>query len=294
MLEQEATILVGAEHIGNIHQANIKFLRTHAEGLGIRFVNTDGVDPEKLRTATLAIGELGGFVVETSPTPVLLGYIAARRLPHLLLAQSNPRKVAPWMDMCGLELTGYAVQNNMKGLLNRFLSDLNTSGTNHLELEEANTDLHVKRNGEKNIDPPRNYELESLGTDDTDFEEVVDISGLVVDDSPGLYELRGLRMDDISHSVTVDGRLVELTRGEYSTLRMILSNQDRVLSAKQILVAIKGNNYAMQVDAGRAVRMNIMRFRRKLGDTGPNLQRHVRTLIGFGYKATEQDSTENA
>lgn len=93
----------------------------------------------------------------------------------------------------------------------------------------------------------------------------------------GIYEYRNIRMDEESHTLTVDGQEVNLTRKEFQLLGDLLRNQGRVLTRDQIMEQVWGFDYG---GATRTVDIHINTLRKKIGDDGDIIQ----TVRGVGYK----------
>jgi two-component system, OmpR family, response regulator ResD len=89
--------------------------------------------------------------------------------------------------------------------------------------------------------------------------------------------LDGLRIDELSHTVTLDSRKIYLAPKEYELLLYMALNKDIVLSREQIL------NYVWGVDFEgdfRTVDSQVKRLREKLEDKAYLLS----TIRGIGYK----------
>ena len=85
-------------------------------------------------------------------------------------------------------------------------------------------------------------------------------------------------MRDDRRQVLVDGSVVELTYKEYELLKILLENQERVMTREILLDRIWG----YQFDGGtRTVDVHIKTLRQKLGDGGA----YIKTVRGLGYKA---------
>ena len=97
------------------------------------------------------------------------------------------------------------------------------------------------------------------------------------EDQDGIYEYRNIRMDEGSHTLTVDGQEVTLTRKEFQLLGDLLRNQGRVLTRDQIMEQVWGFDYG---GATRTVDIHINTLRKKIGDDGSIIQ----TVRGVGYK----------
>jgi len=89
----------------------------------------------------------------------------------------------------------------------------------------------------------------------------------------------GVSLDCQRHEVTVDGRLVDLSKKEFDLLEMLLRNQNIVLSREQILIKVWNTDYegdSNNVDA-------YIRFlRQKLGNS------LISTVRGVGYVIRNQ------
>ena len=94
--------------------------------------------------------------------------------------------------------------------------------------------------------------------------------------APPVLERAGIRLDPHRHSVSQDGRPVELSRKEFGVLLELLRAEGGVVSAEWLLE--KGWDEHADPFTG-AVRFTIMKLRRKLGD--PAI---IETLPGRGYR----------
>jgi two-component system, OmpR family, KDP operon response regulator KdpE len=89
----------------------------------------------------------------------------------------------------------------------------------------------------------------------------------------------GLELDLARHTVTVDGHEVHLTPTEFDLLRELARNRGRLLTHRELLVAVWGSGYG---DDTQVLRAHMANLRRKIetGD-GPRL---IRTESGVGYR----------
>ena len=93
---------------------------------------------------------------------------------------------------------------------------------------------------------------------------------------PAVLERRGVRLDPARHTVTRDGRAIELAPKEFAVLEALLEADGDVVSARRLLDRVWDEN----IDAiSNIVRMTVMTLRRKLGD--PDL---IETVRGAGYR----------
>jgi DNA-binding response OmpR family regulator len=98
--------------------------------------------------------------------------------------------------------------------------------------------------------------------------------------SPKTKEVRdydGIVIDNEGRTVTVDGKLVELSFREYELLKYLLDNENIALSRDKILNTVW--NYDYYGDS-RTIDSHIKKIRHKLGKKG----KHIQTIRGIGYK----------
>lgn len=98
---------------------------------------------------------------------------------------------------------------------------------------------------------------------------------------PDKIEYKGLAIDIVQKSVTVDGGRVPFTKTEFEMLKMFLLQRNHIFSREDILNLVWGNDVFV-VD--RAIDVNITRLRKKLGAYGKNIV----TRLGYGYGFEER------
>jgi two-component system OmpR family response regulator len=94
----------------------------------------------------------------------------------------------------------------------------------------------------------------------------------------GVLRCGDLEMDEARHTVTRDGRPVDLSPTEFRLLRYLLANTGRVVSKAQIL------DHVWQYDFGgdaSVVERFVSNLRRKIDFGGPS---PIQTVRGFGYR----------
>jgi two-component system KDP operon response regulator KdpE len=91
-----------------------------------------------------------------------------------------------------------------------------------------------------------------------------------------------LSLDLARHTVTVAGQEVHLTRTEFSLLATLATNRGRLLTHRELLTAVWGQNYA---DDTQVLRAHVANLRRKIepADATAN-HRLIRTESGVGYR----------
>ena len=92
-----------------------------------------------------------------------------------------------------------------------------------------------------------------------------------------IKEYDGIVIDNEGRTVTVDGKLVELSFREYELLKYLLENENIALSRDKILNTVW--NYDYYGDS-RTIDSHIKKIRHKLGKKG----KHIQTIRGIGYK----------
>ncbi|MCD7708726.1 MAG: response regulator transcription factor [Clostridiales bacterium] len=89
-------------------------------------------------------------------------------------------------------------------------------------------------------------------------------------------QLGNIQLDHERHAVFVGDAPVELTFKEYELLRLLLSNQNAVLSREVIMRHVWGTEFEGE---SRTVDMHIKTLRQKLGEAGSR----IRTVRNVGY-----------
>jgi len=95
----------------------------------------------------------------------------------------------------------------------------------------------------------------------------------------GRLAFEGLEIDTDSHSVRVDGKLVDLTSMEYELLSILARRRGKKLSRDDILGELRGIDAAILT---RSVDIMVSRLRQKLGDS-VKPPRFIQTVWGRGY-----------
>jgi two-component system alkaline phosphatase synthesis response regulator PhoP len=98
--------------------------------------------------------------------------------------------------------------------------------------------------------------------------------------APHVLVTDGLRLDLDQHTLTVDGRPVELTRTEFNLLRAFLENPGYTLTRDDLLERALGYAYE---GMGRALDTHIRNLRRKI-EADPDTPTYIQTVYGVGYR----------
>ena len=96
-------------------------------------------------------------------------------------------------------------------------------------------------------------------------------------DSSCVIEIGSVQIDTDRHEVLVKGEAVTLTATEFKLLSLLASKAGRVFTRQQIIETIH-EGYAAVTD--RSVDVQVVSLRRKLGESGRNIE----TVRGVGYR----------
>ncbi|GAB2723598.1 phosphate regulon transcriptional regulator PhoB [Halomonas garicola] len=97
-----------------------------------------------------------------------------------------------------------------------------------------------------------------------------------------VIEVAGLRLDPLSHRVSVDGVPLELGPTEYRLLLFFMTHQERVYTRRQLLGEVWSDNVYVEE---RTVDVHIRRLRKTLGQPHKAL---IQTVRGTGYRFSPQ------
>ena len=104
--------------------------------------------------------------------------------------------------------------------------------------------------------------------------------GTMAGQKSNVYTVGGLEVNDDSKEVTVDGESVKLTPYEYKILLLLVKNQGRVFTIKQIY-----ENFWEEeaIAADNTVAVHIRHIREKI-EINPKEPRYLKVVWGVGYK----------
>lgn len=101
--------------------------------------------------------------------------------------------------------------------------------------------------------------------------------------APLRFQMSDITIDLALKQVTRDSESIKLTKTEYNILKYLCKNAGKVLTHKQILKEVWGNNYT---EHAHYVRIHIAQLRRKL-ERDPAQPKHIVTETGIGYRLIE-------
>ncbi len=84
-------------------------------------------------------------------------------------------------------------------------------------------------------------------------------------------------LNEAEHTVTVNGKNVELTHKEFDMLTLFVKNKNIVFSREKLMNEVWGSDY---MGESRTIDAHIKTLRQKLGDAGGQ----IKTVIGVGYR----------
>ena len=96
-----------------------------------------------------------------------------------------------------------------------------------------------------------------------------------------IVEAGGIRLDKQAHSVTVEGKPIDLSYKEFELLAYFMENKGIALSREKILNSVW--NYDYFGDA-RTIDTHVKKLRSKMGNKGEL----IKTIWGMGYKFEEE------
>lgn len=99
-----------------------------------------------------------------------------------------------------------------------------------------------------------------------------------------IYQVGGLKMNDDTKEVEVDGEQVKLTPIEYNILLLLVKNQGKVFSINQIYENIWNED---AIGADNTVAVHIRHIREKI-EINPREPRYLKVVWGVGYKVEKQ------
>ena len=99
----------------------------------------------------------------------------------------------------------------------------------------------------------------------------------------GRLRLGPVELDPVRRSVTVAGDPVHFSPREYELLKVLLSNQGRLVTRERLLRAVWGREHA---GAREYLHVYVGRLRHKLADAGvgPAIEQMIATELGIGYR----------
>jgi DNA-binding response OmpR family regulator len=103
-------------------------------------------------------------------------------------------------------------------------------------------------------------------------------------DGNDLITFNEIEIDPISKEVTINNRLIELTKKEYNLLLYFVANKNKVVTKESIAEHLWGDEIEM-ADSYDFIYTHLGNLRKKIKKYGAN--DYVKTMYGLGYKFSE-------
>ena len=103
-------------------------------------------------------------------------------------------------------------------------------------------------------------------------------------DNPVILTAGELVMNESNHTLTKEGKKLDLTAKEFEILKLLLKNPQKVYTKAQLYASIWKDAY---LGDENAVNVHISRLRNKI-EADPRAPRYVITVWGIGYKLGER------
>lgn len=104
-------------------------------------------------------------------------------------------------------------------------------------------------------------------------------------ESQPVFQAGKLRVDLARRAVSIDGHEVSLTPNEYDLLKLLIQNAGKVITHRQMLHQVWGNDYETET---HLLRVNISNLRHKL-EPDPAQPAYIVTESGIGYRFKIED-----
>jgi len=101
-----------------------------------------------------------------------------------------------------------------------------------------------------------------------------------------VFEIKGIKLDDLAHDVYIDNKKIYLTPKEYDLLKYFIDNKNIALSRENLLSHIWGYDF---YGDDRTVDTHVKTLRKNLG----KYKDMIVTVRGLGYKFVYEDEKEN-
>jgi DNA-binding response OmpR family regulator len=100
---------------------------------------------------------------------------------------------------------------------------------------------------------------------------------------PQPVRLGALRLDLDQHSLTIDGKPIDLTRTEFTLLQLLMMNPGHTFTREELLE--KSMGYAYE-GMGRTLDTHISNLRKKI-EPDPSNPAYIQTIYGVGYRMSK-------
>ena len=102
----------------------------------------------------------------------------------------------------------------------------------------------------------------------------------VTNEKNEILEYKLLVVDNETHRVLINDKLIEMTLKEYNTLKLLLTKKGKVVTREELLNSVWGYDFTGET---RTVDVHIRTIRAKLGE----YENYIETIRGVGYRIGE-------
>jgi DNA-binding response OmpR family regulator len=106
------------------------------------------------------------------------------------------------------------------------------------------------------------------------------------DSANGVRNVGGIALDPARHTVTVDGRMIQLTNSEFRLLKVLTERPGEVYSRRELMQRLWDSTY---VGDERAADVHVANLRRKI-EADPQNPTRIVTVRGAGYVLTDMST----
>ncbi|AKG35623.1 response regulator transcription factor [Paenibacillus durus] len=107
------------------------------------------------------------------------------------------------------------------------------------------------------------------------------------DKASSVLTYNGLKLDCNTFEVNVHGQSIPLTSKEFSILKLLMSEPQRVFTKSQIFEHVWDESYSLEVD-DNTVMVHIRRLRTKI-EADPSNPDYIQTVWGIGYRLSGKE-----
>jgi len=102
---------------------------------------------------------------------------------------------------------------------------------------------------------------------------------------PSMWRVGDLQLNGETHTVTLNGERVDVTRSEFDLLAILIARPGRVFTRMELLEQLQGEAFAAYE---RTIDVHVKNLRAKL-EPNPREPRYIETVYGVGYRMRPDD-----
>lgn len=100
------------------------------------------------------------------------------------------------------------------------------------------------------------------------------------------WEYRGLIVDELTRTVSVNGKTIKLTRTEFAILHVLIQKPGRVFTRDQLIARVFGIEFT---GSPRTIDTHVWSLRKKIGEP-PGAPAYILSEQGVGYRMSDADA----